>query len=912
MSSQTYSILHLEDSALDAEFVRQRLARSELSVQIEHVTNRNDFIAKLQSGAYDLILSDYKVPTFQGLESLDLAKQHQPNTPFMFVSGTMGEELAVETLQRGATDYILKERLARLPSAVERALKEVRERAERQAAELVYRETQERLRFAHEAAMLGVWDLDLSSRELVGSSIFKANLGLTTEQQLFEKTLLSQVHVDDRESLKRAIDAAARNDGDLDSEFRVALPDGEVRWLNLRGRLIADQSGHAHRLSGISLDITARKRAEESLATSESKFRQLANAIPNLAWMGRSDGHIFWYNDRWFEYTGTTIEQMEGWGWQSVHDPQMLPHVMRNWKHSISTGTPFEMVFPIRGVDGTFRPFLTRVLPQRNESGEIQYWFGTNTDISAQKRAEEQLVRLATRESHRAYLLTQLSSAAQTVNAVQSTDSIIRIIADKARQVLGTDVAVVSVTSRDSQQPDMDAVSISDEFRAKQKQNGNARNISMTFNPKDRDGWLVSPLLGHAGRPLGEIRVSPIPERKFNEEDEAVLLQLASIAAVSIENSRLYESLREQDQRKDEFLATLAHELRNPLAPIRNGLSVLRMDPNADIHVLIEMMERQLKQMVHLVDDLLDVSRVTTGKINLKREELDLREIIQSAIETCRPLTESLGHQLEIVLPASPLPLTADWTRISQVLTNLLNNAAKYTPAGGQITLKAERSGDEAIVRISDSGIGIPPEMLGRVFDMFTQVGSTLDRSQGGLGIGLTLVRRLVEMHRGSVEAESPGLGQGSTFIVRLPISRKKRATGETDGDAGWESSIVKRRRILVVDDNRDAATTTAMMLKICGAEPKTAHDGLEAVEVAATFQPDVILMDIGMPALNGYQAARRIREQPWSEKTKIIALTGWGQESDRVQSKEAGCDGHLVKPIEIAQLVKILTELGS
>ena len=567
MNTQTYSILHLEDSSLDAEFVRQRFERSELSVEIEQVTDRTEFISKLQSRAYDVILSDYKVPTFEGLQALELAKQYQPRTPFLFVSGTMGEELAVETLRRGATDYILKERLARLPSAVKRALNEVRERAELNAAEVAYRETQERLRFAHEAAMLGVWDLDLSNRELVGSSIFKAILGFTTEASLTEESLFSRIHVDDRDGLERAINDVVQGRGDLDIEFRVTTVDDDIHWLNLRGRLIADHCGHAHRISGISLDVTARKRAEESLAASEAKFRQLANTIPNLAWMGRPDGHLFWYNDRWFEYTGTTLEEMQGWGWQSVHDPHVLPQVMKNWKHSITTGTPFEMVYPLRGADGVFRPFLTRVLPHRGETGEIQFWLGTNTDISAQKRAEEQLVRLANRESHRAYLLTQLSSAAQTVNAMQSTDSIIRIVADKARQVLGTDIAVVSVTSLKSNQSDMDAVSISDEYRSKLKQNGDGRNITATCGSNHRDGWLISPLLGHAGRPLGEIRVSPHADRKFNDEDEAVLLQLASIAAVSIENSRLYESLREQDQRKDEFLATLAHELRNPLAP---------------------------------------------------------------------------------------------------------------------------------------------------------------------------------------------------------------------------------------------------------------------------------------------------------------------------------------------------------
>ena len=378
------------------------------------------------------------------------------------------------------------------------------------------------------------------------------------------------------------------------------------------------------------------------------------------------------------------------------------------------------------------------------------------------------------------------------------------------------------------------------------------------------------------------------------------------------ENARLMAALKESDRRKDEFLAILAHELRNPLAPIRNAVQVLRAKgpPTPELDWARAVIERQAEQMTRLVDDLLDVSRITTGRIELRKQPVDLIELVKTALEASRPIIEKAGHELKILIPPEPIPLDADPTRVAQILMNLLNNAAKYTPPGGRIELAARVERDFVEIRVRDNGIGIPAEMLPRVFEMFTQVDRSLERSQGGLGIGLTLVRRLVELHGGSVEARSDGPGTGSEFLVRLPVAQA--CPGAAPPQAISQSLHPARpevRRILVVDDNRDAADSLAMLLRIVGHEAHTAHDGLEAVEAAAAIAPDVVLMDIGLPQLNGYEAARRIRGQLGGARMTLIALTGWGQEADRRHSKEAGFDYHLTKPVEFDVLQRLLAE---
>jgi PAS domain S-box-containing protein len=377
------------------------------------------------------------------------------------------------------------------------------------------------------------------------------------------------------------------------------------------------------------------------------------------------------------------------------------------------------------------------------------------------------------------------------------------------------------------------------------------------------------------------------------------------------DRKRAEEALQDADRRKDVFLATLAHELRNPLAPIRNAVQILRQQgpPAPEAEWARGVIDRQMQLMTTLIDDLLDISRIALGKLELRTERVALATVVLGAVETSRPLIDRLGHELVISLPPDPIPLEADLTRLAQVFVNLLNNAAKYSERGGRIRLTAERQGSDAVVSITDTGIGIPADKLPHVFEMYTQVDRALDRSEGGLGIGLALVRQLVAMHGGSIEARSDGPGRGSEFVVRLPIdlsAQLKRQRGPDPEQAATPSGL----RILVVDDNRDAADSLSVLLRFMGNEPRTAYDGIEAVVAAGEFRPDVVLLDIGLPRLNGYGAAQRIREQPWGKDMVLIALTGWGQEDDRKRSKEAGFDNHMVKPVELPSLMNLLAGL--
>lgn len=377
------------------------------------------------------------------------------------------------------------------------------------------------------------------------------------------------------------------------------------------------------------------------------------------------------------------------------------------------------------------------------------------------------------------------------------------------------------------------------------------------------------------------------------------------------ERRRVEEELRQADQRKDEFLATLAHELRNPLSPIRNSLHLLRLAGTGSgaTECVHEMMERQVNHIVRLVDDLMEVSRITRGRIDLRKEPVELATVVRSAVETSRPLIEAAGHQLDISLPTESLVLDADPVRLAQVLTNLLNNAAKYTGKGGQIWLNAWRERSSVVVTVRDNGEGIPADMLPRVFDLFTQVDRTSTRAQGGLGIGLTLVRSLVHLHGGSVEVRSEGPGLGTEFVVRLPLAMEGPAP-RTPNRCGDQPTSLAPRRILVVDDNHDAATSLGMALKFLGADVHTANDGQAALDAIQTYRPSAVLLDIGMPGMDGLEVARRARQRPEGHDLTLIAMTGWGQEEDRRRSKEAGFDHHLVKPVEFGTLQALLAAL--
>jgi PAS domain S-box-containing protein len=408
------------------------------------------------------------------------------------------------------------------------------------------------------------------------------------------------------------------------------------------------------------------------------------------------------------------------------------------------------------------------------------------------------------------------------------------------------------------------------------------------------------------------LSISPI------KDDGGVIIGASAIARDITERRRLYQQLQEADRRKDEFLATLAHELRNPLAPIRNALQILRLagDNKAAVEQVRTIMERQLQQMVRLIDDLMDVSRITRSKLQLRKERVDVVTVLRNAVETSRPLIETAGHNFTLALPSEPIHLEGDEARLAQVFSNLLNNAAKYTERGGRIWLTVESASEEVhrrrevIIRVKDTGVGIPADQLKQIFEMFSQVDHSLERAQGGLGIGLTLVKWLTEMHGGTVEAHSEGQGKGSEFIVRLPIVNVPPAQRETCSAEGESKAPARPCRVLIVEDSDDAATSMRTILRMMGHDVRIAQDGIQAVDEAGAYLPDVVLLDIGLPKMSGFEVALRIRRQPWGKNMKLVALTGWGQEEDKRRSKDVGFDLHVIKPLEPASLEELLRKL--
>ena len=537
--------------------------------------------------------------------------------------------------------------------------------------------------------------------------------------------------------------------------------------------------------------------------------------------------------------------------------------------------------------DGTFGWTHSRAVPILDDAGHIIEWFGTASDVTRRKQAEENLQRV-TAESDRIRRLyeTVLSATPDFVyvfsldhRVLYANDSLIRMWGK------GPDGAIGKTFLEIGYEPwhaEMHAREI-DQVRATKEPIRGEVPFTGTHGRRIYD-YIFVPVIGADG----EVEAVAGTTRDVTDRKESEL------------------ALAESDRKKDEFIALLAHELRNPLAPIRNGLQVLRQARDLAVRERAQaMMDRQLAHLVRLIDDLLDVSRIGNNKLELRRARVTLTDVVESAVEAAQPAIDAAGHELLVTLPTRPVHLNADLTRLAQVFSNLLANSAKYTERGGTIWLSAERKERVVEVMVKDTGIGIPRESLPRIFDMFSQVDRSIERSSGGLGIGLALVKGLTEMHGGAVVARSDGEGQGSTFVVTLPTI----PDGVHVADEACPPSLpaLPVRRILVVDDSRDGAESLGMMLELAGHEVALAYDGFEAIERAAQFRPDVILMDVGMPRLNGLDATRRIRQEPWGQAATIIALTGWGQECDREQSREAGCNGHLVKPVALDELRQML-----
>ena len=670
-----------------------------------------------------------------------------------------------------------------------------------------------------------------------------------------------------------------------------------------------------------------RDAALAQLAANKEKLEIAADAAQlGMFEFGMQNGEVLW-SARTREHYGLppgpapTIHTLDA----AIH-PKDRERVGARFKNLLENGGLYADEFRTVGaLDGRERWISVRGNLMRDAAGQPLRLIGTTLDITERRRVEERL-----------RLLDAIGEATRIASDP-------RAIMDEATRLLGEYLGATRVAYADLE-PDNDRFTIRHDWHEAgvpstvgvysldlfgSRATSNLR-VGRTLLINDVDTELASgdgfemfnqigikaiiccPLVKQ-GRLVAMMAVHQRHPRTWTEGEVALVEAVVERCWAHIERVRSTEALRAADRHKSEFLATLAHELRNPLAPIRNGLELLRLGaakPEMQANVRA-MMERQVGHMVHLINDLLDIARVSSGKIVLKVEPVELQGVVAAAVETSLPLIEAAGHTLSVRLPEAPLPLEVDQVRISQVISNLLSNAAKYTPRGGHIEVEAQVDGGQAVIVVADNGIGIAAESLPAVFDMFTQVARSIDRSKGGLGIGLALVRHLVQLHGGSVTAESEGPGQGSRFTVRLPLGTAP-APGKDETDSRPPAVPPRSLRVLVADDNVDAARTLCALLELGGHAVRVAHDGQEAVGLASAFQPELAFLDIGMPRMDGYQAARAIRALPGLAALPLVAVTGWGAREDRQRSREAGFDEHLLKPAMPRQVAAILARVAA
>ncbi|MFO0575140.1 MAG: PAS domain S-box protein [Polyangia bacterium] len=743
------------------------------------------------------------------------------------------------------------------------------------------------------AARLGTFDADLVTGRTVWNPAQHQIFGTDPATAVPDvESIWDRIHPEDRARMRELAAAARRTGSAHETEFRVVRPDGEIRFCvgGLAG--VLDAHGRAVRLCGVTYDLTERKQLADEVHRSEQRLRFITDHAPVLIAYCGPDRRFRFANKPYTERFGLRPQDVVGRTFAEVLGPEAAASI-EPYVERVLRGEPvaYETTVPYRGIGP--RHMWVAYAPELDAAGRVVGFVSALVDITDRKRAEEAL-----RASERQLSMIYESVAdCLFVLAVEETpggggegfrfDSIneafLRTTGFRREQVLGKRVEDVL--------PQSSHALVVSKYREALRAGRTVRWEEVADMP--------------AGRRVGEVMVTPL----VAEIDGRRLLVGAMHDITALKQAE--DVLREADRRKDEFLAMLAHELRNPLAPIRSAVEVLRQLGGAAPRLVAAraVIDRQIEQLTHLVDDLLDVSRITRGKIRLRRERVDLLGAVSRALESVRPLVAGRHQQLTVELPAEPLFVDGDVTRLCQVVGNLLHNASKFTDAGGQLSLRISRRGEAAEISVRDEGVGIAPEVLPRIFDLFTQADSSLDRAQGGLGIGLTLVRSLVELHGGTVEARSAGLGRGSEFTVRLPLLDVADSPGEAPGGRAAPATAPAelRRRILIVDDNTDAAETLQVLLELDGHETSLAHDGPTALRLAAELVPDAVLLDIGLPGLDGYVVAERLRARPELKSALLIALTGYGQEEDRRRSALSGFDLHLVKPVDVSALRALL-----
>jgi PAS domain S-box-containing protein len=755
----------------------------------------------------------------------------------------------------------------------------VKDISQRKHAERTLRDSEERFRTLTEKAPVAIFIKDLEGRYTFANSLACEALGRPqgvagmTDHELLPPDIAD---------LLRQRDLEVISTGEAGERIEVVnRPGFHGDYLSVKFPL-RNADGETIGVCGVATDITERRRAQDALRESEERFVRFMHHLPGLAWIKNVSGQYVYDNEAASKAFQTPLDALYGKTDANLFDAETAEQFQENDRRALESASGIQTVETLELPDGIHYSFVNK-FPIPGPDGAPLLVGGMAFDVTDQKQAEEAL-----RESEERFRTLARNAPVGIFMSDRDGGTIFVNDGWCAMTGLTLDQARGSGWVEALHPEDRDRVLSGWEEAVR---NGVDSSADFRFiRPDGTITWLQGnavPLHDSVGNVTGYIgTVMDITGRKQVEHE-----------------------LRSADRRKDEFLAMLAHELRNPLAPIRTGLEVMRLahDDQTLVEEVRATIERQTQVMARLVDDLLDVSRITRGAVELRKTCVDLASLVHTAVETAEPAINERNHQLTISLPDQPILLDVDPTRLEQVIANLLNNAAKYTDPGGTITLTACRQDNWCDLSVKDSGVGIPSHMLDHVFEMFTQVDRSAQSTSrtSGLGIGLTLVHRLVEMHGGTVEARSPGLGQGSEFIVRLPIAVPDDKTIRRQEDQHPFRS--PQRRVLVADDNETAAVLLAILLKKLGHEVRTVSDGEAAVQAAADFRPEIVFLDLGMPKLNGYEAARRIRDNPWGQSTILAALTGWGQEEDKQRTKQAGFNYHFVKPIEPATLRELL-----
>ncbi len=914
-------ILHLEDSPLDAELTLAALSEAGVDPHLERVDTREAFNVALGQ-SWDLILSDYMLPTFNGLTALQIARDKCPDVPFIFVSGALGEELAIEMLKGGATDYVLKQRLGRLGPAVHRAVREAQERAVRLQIEKGLRQSEDRYRFLADAVPQIVWTVSPDGVTDYCNKVWLDYTGLTQTNGV--QSWADVIHPDDLPAAMRRWQNSLQTGSPFEIEYRFRRHDGVYRWH--LGRCIPRRDGAGVLLQwvGSATDIDDRRQSEAAVRRSESLYRTLAEAVPGVVFTNRPDGSVDYINPAWTHYTGQSIDEAQrgGDGWTSVVHPQDLRRVQDWWGDCVRTGKPRLIEYRIRNPEGRFRWILVRVMPMRDEAGNILQWVGTATDIDAQKRAEADYRRL----------LNQLDAIIGNMNEGLA-------VGDANGNLLSMNAAGFR----------MHGYVAGEEYRRNIKDLTGVFELStLTGTEVPLDQWPMSRAL--AGETFSDLELrlhykgtghrwvanyAGCPIRNAAGQIEMVIVTFRDVTTQKRTESELAmakEQAEAANRMKDEFLATLSHELRTPLNAILGWTQLLLLDsadPD-DLRHGLQTIERNAQVQTQLVADLLDVSRIISGKVHLTPKPTNLRGVLDAANDALRPAADARGVRLETVVERPDPIVTGDADRLQQVMWNLLSNAIKFTPRGGLVQSRLRRVESQIHLVVTDSGQGISPDFLPHVFERFRQADGSISRSHGGLGLGLAIVRHLVELHGGTVRAESEGDGKGSTFTVSLPVAAPFDQVGMTAAEVDAADLLaeastpapapppkpadaLKGLRILVVDDEPDARAVVAAVLNRQQADVTAVGSAAEALEMVQRLRPDVMVSDIGMPLEDGYGLMRSVRKLSSAQGGSVpaVALTAYARVEDRVRTQEAGFQAHLHKPVEAHELVHTVAALA-